>query len=381
MNVHDVGGRRRFEDSEFTLRIYPGTIAEGTIYCPVSARKSTTAAEVIDHLINKLQLDKIKCYVLAEVKEFGGEEWILNPTDCPVQRMMLWPRMALENRFSGEDYRFLLREKNLDGSIHYGNLQMWLRVTEERRRMVERGFLPQPQQKDYDDLCNLPDLNEKTLLDNLRSRFKQEKIYTYVGSILIVINPFKFLPIYNPKYVKMYDNHQLGKLEPHIYAVADVAYHAMLQQRNNQCIVISGESGSGKTQSTNFLIHHLTALSQKGFASGVEQIILGAGPVLESLPMVFMPVFSPIWNAQLFLSRFTAATPQRLGKRRLKHTSSEMCSCQSVIFRTADPQRSHQRPIMPEDTTDLNGSTADPEVPYQPQGSLVHGELWIVLPT
>ncbi|XP_027714908.1 unconventional myosin-IXa isoform X5 [Vombatus ursinus] len=282
MNVNDVGGRRRFEDSEHTLHIYPGTISEGTIYCPVPARKNSTAAEVIDTLINRLQLDKTKCYVLAEVKEFGGEEWILNPTDCPVQRMMMWPRMALENKLSGEDYRFLLREKNLDGSIHYGSLQSWLRVTEERRRMMERGFLPQPQQKDYDDLCSLPDLNEKTLLENLRNRFKQEKIYTYVGSILIVINPFKFLPIYNPKYVKMYDNHQLGKLEPHIYAVADVAYHAMLQRRKNQCIVISGESGSGKTQSTNFLIHHLTALSQKGFASGVEQIILGAGPVLEA---------------------------------------------------------------------------------------------------
>ncbi|XP_068078218.1 unconventional myosin-IXAa isoform X6 [Danio rerio] len=282
MSVHDVGGRRRFEDSELTLRIYPGIIAEGTIYCPVAARKITSAAEVIEQVIDRLQLDRTKCYVLAEVKEFGGEEWILNPTDYPVQRMMLWPRMALENRFSSEDYRFLLREKNLDGSIHYGNLQMWLQVTEERRRMVERGFLPQPLPKDFDDLCNLPDLNEKTLLDNLRSRFKQEKIYTYVGSILIVINPFKFLPIYNPKYVKMYDNHQLGKLEPHIYAVADVAYHAMLQSRQNQCIVISGESGSGKTQSTNFLIHHLTALSQKGFASGVEQIILGAGPVLEA---------------------------------------------------------------------------------------------------
>uniref|UniRef100_A0A8C2R770 Myosin IXA n=1 Tax=Capra hircus TaxID=9925 RepID=A0A8C2R770_CAPHI len=281
MNIND-GGRRRFEDNEHTLRIYPGTISEGTIYCPIPARKNSTAAEVIDSLINKLHLDKTKCYVLAEVKEFGGEEWILNPTDCPVQRMMLWPRMALENRLSGEDYRFLLREKNLDGSIHYGSLQSWLRVTEERRRMMERGFLPQPQQKDFDDLCSLPDLNEKTLLENLRNRFKHEKIYTYVGSILIAINPFKFLPIYNPKYVKMYDNHQLGKLEPHIYAVADVAYHAMLQRKKNQCIVISGESGSGKTQSTNFLIHHLTALSQKGFASGVEQIILGAGPVLEA---------------------------------------------------------------------------------------------------
>ncbi|XP_076980007.1 unconventional myosin-IXa [Tamandua tetradactyla] len=281
MNIND-GGRRRFEENEHTLHIYPGAISEGTIYCPVPARKTSTAAEVIDSLIHRLHLDRTKCYVLAEVKEFGGEEWILNPTDCPVQRMMLWPRIALENRLSGEDYRFLLREKNLDGSIHYGSLQSWLRVTEERRRMMERGFLPQPQQKDFDDLCSLPDLNEKTLLENLRNRFKHEKIYTYVGSILIVINPFKFLPIYNPKYVKMYDNHQLGKLEPHIYAVADVAYHAMLQHKKNQCIVISGESGSGKTQSTNFLIHHLTALSQKGFASGVEQIILGAGPVLEA---------------------------------------------------------------------------------------------------
>ncbi|XP_034444806.1 unconventional myosin-IXAa-like isoform X2 [Hippoglossus hippoglossus] len=279
--------RRRLEDQEFSLRVYPGTLAEGTIYCPVSARKNTTAAEAIECLIERLHLERTKCYVLAEVKEFGGEEWILNPCDCPVQRMMLWPRSALENRSglgSGEDYRFLLREKNLDGSIHYGgSLQMWLRVTEERRHMVERGFLPQPAGSNPpSDLCSLPELTERAILESLRARFRQEKIYTYIGSILIVINPFQFLPIYNPKYVKLYDNHALGKLEPHIYAVADVAYHAMLQRRKNQCIVISGESGSGKTQSTNFLIHHLTALSQKGFASGVEQIILGAGPVLEA---------------------------------------------------------------------------------------------------
>lgn len=282
MSIRDVGGRRRcFEDAELSLRVYPGAISVGTIYCPVLARKRTTAAEVIEQVIARLRLDRTKCYVLAEVKEFGGEEWILNPSDCPAQRMMLWPRAALENRSGSEDYRFLLREKNVDGSIHYGNVAMWLQLTEDRRRMIERGLLPPPQLQDHDDLCKLPDLSEKTLLENLRTRFRQEKIYTYVGSILVAINPFKFLPVYNPKYVKMYDNHQLGKLEPHIYAVADVAYHAMLKRRRNQCVVISGESGSGKTQSTNFLIHHLTALSQKGFASGVEQIILGAGPVLE----------------------------------------------------------------------------------------------------
>ncbi|XP_028294897.1 unconventional myosin-IXAa isoform X3 [Gouania willdenowi] len=285
-SLDTLGRRQRFENSEFTVRIYPGALAEGTIYCPISARKTTTAAEAIERVIERLRLDQARCYVLAEVKEFGGEEWILNPCDCPVQRMMLWPRVALEHRplYGCEDYRFLLRQKNLDGSIHYGgSLQMWLQVTDERRRMMERGLLPQPETAgDHADLCCLPELTEYSLLDNLRSRFLQEKIYTYVGSILIVINPFKFLPIYNPKYVKMYDNHTLGDLEPHIYAVADVAYHTMLQRQSNQCIVISGESGSGKTQSTNFLIHHLTALSQKGFASGVEQIILGAGPVLEA---------------------------------------------------------------------------------------------------
>jgi len=93
----------------------------------------------------------------------------------------------------------------------------------------------------------------------------------------------QFHPIYNPKYVKLYQNRRLGnELPPHIFAVADAAYHCMLRERRNQCVVISGESGSGKTESTNFLLHHLTALSQKGsHGSGVEQTILSAGPVLE----------------------------------------------------------------------------------------------------
>ena len=57
--------RRRLEDQEFTLRVYPGALAEGTIYCPVGARKSTTAAEAIEHLLERLSLDGTKCYVLA----------------------------------------------------------------------------------------------------------------------------------------------------------------------------------------------------------------------------------------------------------------------------------------------------------------------------
>ncbi|XP_062888423.1 si:zfos-588f8.1 isoform X2 [Mobula hypostoma] len=268
------------EGKVYTLQICPSLYSEDSVCYCLPATKDVTAAEVIRELTGQLNLDASKCYVLAEVKESGGEEWILDANDQPVQRVLLWPRRAQEKHSQSEGYYFLLQERNSDGTIRYINLQV---VAKEREKhsLVERGFLP-PESHLYNDLCKLPTLTEETILQTFKTRFLKHKIYTYAGSILIAINPFKFLPIYNPKYVKMYENHQLGKLEPHIFAVADVAYHTMLKKQVNQCIVISGESGSGKTQSTNFLIHCLTALSQKGYASGVERTILGAGPVLEA---------------------------------------------------------------------------------------------------
>ncbi|KAK2541810.1 Myo9b isoform A [Columba livia] len=264
----------------YNLHIYPQLSTESAPCCKVTATKDSTASDVIKDVINILNLDVSKHYVLVEVKETGGEEWVLDVNDSPVHRVLLWPRRAQDEHPQKDGYYFLLQERNTDGTIKYVQMQLLSKET-DARRLVERGFLPW-HQEDFDDLCNLPNLTETTLLENLKCRFLKHKIYTYAGSILIAINPFKFLPIYNPKYVKMYENHQLGKLEPHIFAIADVAYHTMLKKHVNQCIVISGESGSGKTQSTNFLIHCLTALSQKGYASGVERTILGAGPVLEA---------------------------------------------------------------------------------------------------
>uniref|UniRef100_A0A3Q1FZV7 Myosin IXB n=1 Tax=Acanthochromis polyacanthus TaxID=80966 RepID=A0A3Q1FZV7_9TELE len=271
---NDLDGR------SYLLQIYPRLPAHPSTCCSLRVQKDATAASVISDAASALGLDPGRLYVLAEVKECGGEEWVLEAGDLPVQRFLLWPRKAQEEHPQSFGFYFLLQERNRDGSIHYVHLPA-LSKDQEALRLAERGFLPPPQD-DFADLCNLPVLNEDSILNNLRTRFYKKKIYTYAGSILIAINPFKFLPIYNPKYVKMYENHQLGKLEPHIFAIADVAYYAMLRKRVNQCIVISGESGSGKTQSTNFLIHCLTALSQKGYASGVERTILGAGPVLEA---------------------------------------------------------------------------------------------------
>ncbi|KAM6331823.1 LOW QUALITY PROTEIN: unconventional myosin-IXb [Alca torda] len=280
MSLKDADSAVCQTKAAYNLHIYPQLSTESAPCCKVTATKDSTSSDVIKDVINILNLDVSKRYVLVEVKESGGEEWVLDINDSPVHRVLLWPRRAQDEHPQKDGYYFLLQERNTDGTIKYVQMQLLSKET-DARRLVERGFLPW-HQEDFDDLCNLPNLTETTLLENLKCRFLKHKIYTYAGSILIAINPFKFLPIYNPKYVKMYENHQLGKLEPHIFAIADVAYHTMLKKHVNQCIVISGESGSGKTQSTNFLIHCLTALSQKGYASGVERTILGAGPVLEA---------------------------------------------------------------------------------------------------
>ncbi|KAF1538071.1 Unconventional myosin-IXb, partial [Eudyptes schlegeli] len=280
MSLKDADSAVCQAKAAYNLHIYPQLSTESAPCCKVTATKDSTSSDVIKDVINILNLDVSKHYVLVEVKESGGEEWVLDINDSPVHRVLLWPRRAQDEHPQKDGYYFLLQERNTDGTIKYVQMQLLSKET-DARRLVERGFLPW-HQEDFDDLCNLPNLTETMLLENLKCRFLKHKIYTYAGSILIAINPFKFLPIYNPKYVKMYENHQLGKLEPHIFAIADVAYHTMLKKHVNQCIVISGESGSGKTQSTNFLIHCLTALSQKGYASGVERTILGAGPVLEA---------------------------------------------------------------------------------------------------
>ncbi|XP_051555562.1 unconventional myosin-IXb-like isoform X2 [Myxocyprinus asiaticus] len=280
MNVMYGKGTTCQDEMVCTLQIYPRFSVKPEQCCILRVPKEATAATVIKTALSTLGLDTSKPYVLVEVQEYGGEEWILQGSDLLVQRVLLWPRKAQDQHPQSDGYFFALQEGSIDGSIQY-DVMTSVRREKVPQGLVTRGFLaPQPQE--YDDLCNLPELTEENILETLRYRFHKQKIYTYASNILIAINPFKFLPVYNPKYVKMYENHTLGKLEPHVFAIADAAFHAMLNKRVNQCIVISGESGSGKTQSTNFLIHCLTALSQKGYTSGVERTILGAGPVLEA---------------------------------------------------------------------------------------------------
>ncbi|XP_050309561.1 unconventional myosin-IXa-like isoform X2 [Anthonomus grandis grandis] len=265
-------------NNRYILQVYVGALSSHYEALSVEASKQTTSEEIVSCIVERLSLNENISYELAEVigDNCGQEckERSLASHESPVQLMMLWPRHRTDNMC----YRFCLREQ-----VECDWRDRFVMDPQLIKDYLHR-FLYQPKDREYPDLCQLPDLNEQTLLDNLRERFVAGHIYTYVGSILIALNPFKFYPIYNPKYVKLYQNRRIAaNLPPHIFAVADCAYRCMLKDRKNQCIVISGESGSGKTESTNFLLHHLTALSQKGSqGSGVEQTILSAGPVLEA---------------------------------------------------------------------------------------------------
>ncbi|XP_053405798.1 unconventional myosin-IXAb-like isoform X4 [Mercenaria mercenaria] len=281
---------RRMSMETFMVRIYTGPLSQEHEFVSVEAEKITTADDVVKVAAKKLSLRDPDNYELAEVLSTAGQlckERRLEDGENPVRIQLLWPTKIVNadvDRGHGlhTGYRFYIRKKNRENS---NRTSLWIEYTDPNP--VDNfltAFLKQPtSNKEYSDLCNLPDLNERTLLENIKSRFHNANIYTYVGSILIAVNPFKFFPIYNPKFVKEYQCKRLGERPPHIFAIADAAFHTMLRTKKNQCIVISGESGSGKTESTNLLLHHLTALSHKGLhGSGVEQTILGAGPVLEA---------------------------------------------------------------------------------------------------
>uniref|UniRef100_A0A1I8AD67 Unconventional myosin-VI n=1 Tax=Steinernema glaseri TaxID=37863 RepID=A0A1I8AD67_9BILA len=136
--------------------------------------------------------------------------------------------------------------------------------------------------KDVDDNCALMYLNEGTLLNNCRIRYARRQIYTYVANILISINPYESIPdLYSQKTIRKYQGKSLGTLPPHIFAIADKAYRDMKRLRESQSVIVSGESGAGKTESQKCILRYLC--ENWGSAAGnIEKSILETNPILEA---------------------------------------------------------------------------------------------------
>ncbi|XP_037704774.1 unconventional myosin-VIIb [Choloepus didactylus] len=131
-----------------------------------------------------------------------------------------------------------------------------------------------------DDMICLGDLNEASMVHNLLIRYQQHKIYTYTGSILVAVNPFQALPLYTREQVQLYYDCPGGALPPHIFAIADSCYFNMKRNKRDQCCIISGESGAGKTETTKLILQFLATVS--GQHSWIEQQVLEANPILEA---------------------------------------------------------------------------------------------------
>lgn len=137
--------------------------------------------------------------------------------------------------------------------------------------------------RDFEDNCSLMFLNEGTLLNNLKVRYQKDKIYTYVANILLAVNPYhEVKDLYSKEKIKQYHGKSLGVLPPHVFAIGDKAYRDMRAYKQSQSLIVSGESGAGKTESTKYILRYLTESWGSGDQGRIEQRIIEANPLLES---------------------------------------------------------------------------------------------------
>ncbi|KAG1903979.1 myosin 5 [Suillus fuscotomentosus] len=145
-----------------------------------------------------------------------------------------------------------------------------------------------------DDLATLSHLNEPSVLHTIRNRYAQHSIYTYSGIVLIAVNPFQRVTLYGPEIIQAYSGRKRGDLEPHLFAIAEDAYTAMAKEGMGQTIIVSGESGAGKTESAKFIMRYLASVNPPESqtkaktkfsldeSSEIERQILATNPILES---------------------------------------------------------------------------------------------------
>ncbi|XP_076974617.1 unconventional myosin-Ig isoform X2 [Tamandua tetradactyla] len=135
------------------------------------------------------------------------------------------------------------------------------------------------------DFVLLDQVTMEEFMENLKLRFEKGRIYTYIGEVLVSVNPYQELPLYGPEAIMQYQGRELYERPPHLYAVANAAYKAMKRRSRDTCIVISGESGAGKTEASKYIMQYIAAVtnpSQRAEVERVKEVLLRSTCVLEA---------------------------------------------------------------------------------------------------
>ncbi|XP_020827978.1 unconventional myosin-Vb [Phascolarctos cinereus] len=134
------------------------------------------------------------------------------------------------------------------------------------------------------DLTALSYLHEPAVLHNLKVRFLESNhIYTYCGIVLVAINPYEQLPIYGQDVIYAYSGQNMGDIDPHIFAVAEEAYKQMARDEKNQSIIVSGESGAGKTVSAKYAMRYFATVGGSASETNIEEKVLASSPIMEAI--------------------------------------------------------------------------------------------------
>ncbi|NWQ83673.1 MYSS protein, partial [Columbina picui] len=148
-----------------------------------------------------------------------------------------------------------------------------------------------PKYDKIEDMAMMTHLHEPAVLYNLKERYAAWMIYTYSGLFCVTVNPYKWLPVYNPEVVLAYRGKKRQEAPPHIFSISDNAYQFMLTDRENQSILITGESGAGKTVNTKRVIQYFATIAASGekkkeepgkMQGTLEDQIISANPLLEA---------------------------------------------------------------------------------------------------
>ena len=206
-------------------------------------------------------------YVLAEARDTGGETYqikILRPGSDG----------TLKQTGSGVEIKTMSKA------------QYQSEIVSQVGKTVFECLDPESSFAEIPNLILLMEVDKPTILNNLRGRFFKDEIYTWLGTILVALNPFKMIPgIYDDDVIEMHRECRNNRTEapPHVFAIASAAYYDLVEENRNQAIVVSGESGAGKTESAKLVLKYLSGVAgSSGGSSDAARRIIASSPLLEA---------------------------------------------------------------------------------------------------